>query len=76
MGSACDLLGPDCSRYSHCRNNPVIMVDRNGQFFFVPMIVGAIIGTVAAGVQSDWVRNGVKEWSHTLISDYTVDNRR
>jgi len=42
------------NRYTYVGNNPIIMVDRDGHFFFVAMIVGAVVGGISAGVQSDW----------------------
>jgi RHS repeat-associated protein len=43
------------NRYSYCRNNPLKYVDPTGHFWwFIPLIIGAIIGAVSAGVQSDW----------------------
>ena len=41
------------NRYSYCANNPVIRTDPSGHFL-IEAIVGAIIGAVAAGAQSDW----------------------
>ncbi|NGM90394.1 hypothetical protein G5B35_24145, partial [Parapusillimonas sp. SGNA-6] len=28
-------------------NNPLVYVDENGEFFFIPIIIGAIIGGVS-----------------------------
>ncbi len=41
------------NRYSYCRNNPVILTDPSGNFF-VEMLIGAVIGALMSGVQSDW----------------------
>jgi len=32
------------NRYSYANNNPLVYVDPDGNFFFVPIIIGAIIG--------------------------------
>lgn len=42
------VQAPDFSqsfnRYSYCMNNPLIVIDRDGQLWFVPILVGAAIG--------------------------------
>lgn len=53
------VQAPDFSqnfnRYSYCLNNPVMYSDPNGEFFWAPVIVGAMVGAffgaVRAGVQ-------------------------
>ena len=43
------------NRYSYVRNNPLIYTDPSGYFFGIDaIIVGAVIGALVAGVQSDW----------------------
>ncbi len=43
------------NRYSYCRNNPVYFVDPNGHDFGLSaIIIGAAIGALMAGIQSDW----------------------
>jgi len=32
------------NRYSYCMNNPLVIVDRDGELWFVPIIAGAFIG--------------------------------
>lgn len=32
------------NRYSYCMNNPLVFVDKDGQLWFVPILVGAAIG--------------------------------
>ena len=41
------------NRYSYCRNNSLIYVDPSGHSI-TAVIVGAVIGAIAAGAQSDW----------------------
>ncbi|MHC1725322.1 MAG: RHS repeat-associated core domain-containing protein [Syntrophobacteraceae bacterium] len=40
------------NRYSYCRNNPLMYTDPTGHFWQI--IVGAIIGAIMSGIQSDW----------------------
>jgi len=41
------------NRYSYALNNPMCYVDESGEFWFIPVIVGAVIGAyVGASVQS------------------------
>lgn len=42
------------NRYSYCANNPLIYVDPSGNFPWVAFAIGAAIGALSAGVQSDW----------------------
>lgn len=37
------------NRYAYCRNNPLNLVDPDGNLFFVPIIVGAVLGGISAG---------------------------
>ena len=60
-----DTIVPDVrdpqslNRYSYARNNPMLYTDSTGHIFgiddvIVIIIVGAVIGTVTSGIQSDW----------------------
>jgi hypothetical protein len=54
----------------YCGGNPVVMVDENGEFWFVPVIVGALIGGYAGGAIANdhgnplkWDWDSKKTWS-------------
>ncbi|MCP3943326.1 MAG: hypothetical protein GY710_17825 [Desulfobacteraceae bacterium] len=56
-----DIIVPDptnpqtLNRYSYCGNNPLIYVDPSGHIFGIDdILIGAIIGGIIAGSQSDW----------------------
>jgi len=59
-----DSIVPDYSdpqtlnRYSYCRNNPLIYTDPSGHIFGIDDLlaigIGAAIGALSAGAQSDW----------------------
>ncbi|MBU0488620.1 MAG: RHS repeat-associated core domain-containing protein, partial [Bacteroidetes bacterium] len=53
------------NRYAYCMNNPVVYTDPDGEFWFVPVIVGAVIGGYAGGVISTgyWTPWGENKWS-------------
>ena len=42
------------NRYSYVGNNPLMYVDPSGHFLSLPVIIGAVIGGVSSGIQSDW----------------------
>lgn len=39
-------LSQNFNRYSYCLNNPLRYVDKNGEFFWTPIIIGAVVGGV------------------------------
>lgn len=57
------------NRYSYCLNNPLVYVDEDGEFFFIPILVemawGALIGAATSAaiytVQSAFT--GFKNWN-------------
>lgn len=42
------------NRYAYVRNNPLNLIDPDGHFFWVPIIVGAAIGAYSAGRATNW----------------------
>jgi len=44
------------NRYSYVRNNPLIYTDPSGNFgwFAAAVVIGAVVGAVSSGAQSDW----------------------
>ncbi len=42
------------NRYAYAGNNPVLYNDPTGHCFLICIIIGAIVGTVSAGIASDW----------------------
>jgi len=51
-------------RYSYCLNNPVEYTDLTGEFFWIPIVIGAVMGGVMGAVQADMNR---KPWHEGLI---------
>ncbi|MDY7039085.1 MAG: RHS repeat-associated core domain-containing protein, partial [Thermodesulfobacteriota bacterium] len=55
-----DPIVPDFSnpqalnRYSYCVNNPLVYVDPSGHDFGLSVFIGAVLGSVISGAQSDW----------------------
>jgi RHS repeat-associated protein len=51
------------NRYVYCRNNPIIYVDLSGHDFglsiLIAVAVGAAIGSVSAGAQTNWDQNAM-----------------
>jgi RHS repeat-associated protein len=41
------------NRYSYCMNNPVMYSDPTGEFFWAPVIVGAMVGAFFGGIRAD-----------------------
>jgi RHS repeat-associated protein len=38
---------PSLSPYAYCANNPVMYTDPNGEFFWIPMVIGAVVYGIA-----------------------------
>ncbi|MBI5726716.1 MAG: RHS repeat-associated core domain-containing protein, partial [Ignavibacteriales bacterium] len=39
-----DPAGQGYAAYAYCGNNPVMRIDKDGKFFWMPVIIGAAIG--------------------------------
>ncbi|MBI2417891.1 MAG: hypothetical protein HYV28_08310 [Ignavibacteriales bacterium] len=44
-----DPAGQGFAAYAYCGNNPVMRVDKDGKFFWMPIIIGAAIGGTLGG---------------------------
>ena len=51
------------NRYCYCLNNPVKYTDPTGEFFWIPIVIGAVMGGVMGAVQTDMNR---KPWHEGL----------
>jgi len=63
------------NRYSYCLNNPLVYTDPTGEIvWFVPVIIGSVIGTYIGGVIANegqynpgkWDYNSAKTWGYML----------
>ncbi|MFV8343754.1 FG-GAP-like repeat-containing protein [Flavobacterium sp. XS2P39] len=52
------------NRYGYCINNPLKYNDINGEFFFIPIIIGAIIGAYIGGSKANDNWNPIK-WDYS-----------
>lgn len=60
------------NRYGYCMNSPLCYVDRNGEFWFIPVIIGAAVGMYSGGVIANkgqynpakWDWNSGKTWGY------------
>lgn len=50
------------NRYSYCLNNPLQYVDPNGEFAWIPIVVGAAIGMVQGAIMASQNANSAGEW--------------
>ena len=41
------------NRYGYCLNNPLVYVDQDGEFFWIPVIIGAAVGAYMGAVQAN-----------------------
>ncbi len=62
------LQAPDftqsLNRYGYCLNNPLIYTDPSGEFFWMPVIIGAIIGATTGAIMADQAgAQGFWEWA-------------
>ena len=59
------------NRYSYGMNNPLVYTDPSGEFFWMPIIIGAVIGTYIGGTLANndynpknWDYNSNKTWGY------------
>jgi len=59
------------NRYSYCLNNPLIYTDPSGEFIWMPIIIGAVIGTYMGGTLANndynpgnWDYSSGKTWGY------------
>ena len=50
------------NRYSYCLNNPLAYVDPSGEFFWIPIVVGAAIGMAQGAIMASQNANSAGEW--------------
>lgn len=62
------------NRYSYCLNNPLVYINQDGEFFWIPIIIGAVIGAYTGGVIANkgeynplkWDYSSGKTWGYML----------
>jgi RHS repeat-associated protein len=45
------------NRFTYCLNNPLMFTDPSGNFFWMPVIIGAVMGGMMQGMQADVMRD-------------------
>ncbi len=53
------------NRYSYCLNNPLVYVDQDGEFFWIPIIIGAVIGAYTGGVLANNGEYNLFKWDYS-----------
>ena len=54
------------NRYTYCMNNPMVYVDQDGEFaWFVPVIIGAVIGAYSGGVIANDGQYNPGKWDYS-----------
>lgn len=62
------------NRYGYTTNNPLLYVDKNGEFFWIPIIIGAVVGAYTGGTLANngqlnpfkWDYSSGKTWGYML----------
>ena len=60
------------NRYAYCYNNPLIYTDPDGEFIWIPIVIGAIVGAYTGGTIANdgqynpikWDYNSGKTWGY------------
>ena len=61
------------NRYSYAANNPLLYVDENGEWFWIPVAIGAAIGAVSGAIIADNVgAQGFLQWAHCIFSGAVI----
>lgn len=55
------------NRYSYCLNNPLQYVDPSGEFAWIPLVVGAVMGMVQGAVIASQNANSAGEWAGYIL---------
>jgi hypothetical protein len=57
----------DFNRYSYCRNNPLMYTDPDGEFIWIPIVIGAAFGMMQGALTAH--ANGAKggEWAGYIL---------
>ena len=50
------------NRYSYCLNNPLQYVDPSGEFAWIPIVVGAVMGMMQGSIMASQNANSAGEW--------------
>lgn len=53
------------NRYAYALNNPLTYVDQNGEFLWVPVIIGAVIGAYSGGVMANNGQFNPFKWDYS-----------
>ncbi|MBM0654727.1 sugar-binding protein [Capnocytophaga genosp. AHN8471] len=54
------------NRYGYCLNNPLVYVDQDGEFFWIPVIIGAAVGAYTGGtIANNGEANPIK-WNYSV----------
>lgn len=72
----CQFLSPDpyiqypdnwqnYNRYGYCLQNPMLYTDPSGEFLWIPVIIGAIVGTYMGGTLANGGKMNPTKWDYS-----------
>ena len=55
----------NCNRFGYCMNNPVMYTDPDGEVWWIPVLIGALVGSYSGGVMANDGQKNPFKWDYS-----------